>query len=412
VAALRTLLSVLWLVGCSAQALASESSLPKVRALTAFVRVTPQDSARVVTDALVVLREAQREFADRGYETQTLRIVTQPLGELVRGLDEAQALRFLTQLDALAARENFIANIGPAMLQESDDARSVLLLERALATLSHLNSSTIIAAEDGVHPRVIHETAALARYLAAHSPDGQGNFNFTASAMLGPYAPFYPAAYHTGAGLQLAIGLESANIVQEVLAQHRGDPAGAGGELTRELTVHAKVAETIGNRIAAAHGWTFAGVDPTPAPLGKVSIGAAMEDFSGGHFGSSGTLTTAFMITGAVKAVAVKQTGFAGLMLPVMEDERLAARWAEGRFDTDALLAYSAVCGTGLDTVPLPGDISAAQLERIYTDVATLAWKWHKPLTARLLPVQGLKAGDHTAFHSPYLFNTVVHAIP
>ncbi|MBV9619848.1 MAG: DUF711 family protein, partial [Gammaproteobacteria bacterium] len=120
---MRTLLSVLWLVGCSAQALASESSLPKVRALTAFVRVTPQDSARVVTDALVVLREAQREFADRGYETQTLRIVTQPLDELVSGLDEGQALGFLTQLDALAARENFIANIGPAMLQESDDAR-------------------------------------------------------------------------------------------------------------------------------------------------------------------------------------------------------------------------------------------------------------------------------------------------
>jgi uncharacterized protein len=40
----------------------------------------------------------------------------------------------------------------------------------------------------------------------------------------------------------------------------------------------------------------------------------------------------------------------------------------------DALLAYSAVCGTGLDAVPLPGDVR--RLVQIYVDVAALAWKW------------------------------------
>src|SRR5207249_8373026 len=46
----------------------------------------------------------------------------------------------------------------------------------------------------------------------------------------------------------------------------------------------------------------------------------------------------------------------------------------------DALLSYSAVCGTGLDTVPLPGDITAEQLSLIIGDMASLAFKWHKPL--------------------------------
>jgi uncharacterized protein (UPF0210 family) len=168
----------------------------------------------------------------------------------------------------------------------------------------------------------------------------------------------------------------------------------------------------IGQRMAAANGWTFMGVDPTPAPLGDVSIGAAIETYTGGKFGSSGTLTAALIITSAVKAVPVQQVGYSGLMVPVMEDKLLAQRWAEGAFNTDDLLAYSAVCGTGLDTVPFPGDISTEQLARILGDVASLAWKWKKPLSARLQPVAGKKAGDQTQFSSPFLFNTTLHAVP
>jgi uncharacterized protein (UPF0210 family) len=123
-------------------------------------------------------------------------------------------------------------------------------------------------------------------------------------------------------------------------------------------------------------------------------------------------MTAALIITTAVKAVPVRQIGYAGLMVPVMEDKLLARRWAEGTYDTDALLAYSAVCATGLDTVPLPGDVSEEQLVRIYGDVASLAWKWHKPLSARLQPVAGKKSGDETDFNDPYLFNTRIHSAP
>lgn len=54
----------------------------------------------------------------------------------------------------------------------------------------------------------------------------------------------------------------------------------------------------------------------------------------------------------------------------MIEDELLAQRWAESTYDIDSLLAYSAVCSTGLDTIPLPGDISLEQMERIFGDVA------------------------------------------
>jgi uncharacterized protein (UPF0210 family) len=77
------------------------------------------------------------------------------------------------------------------------------------------------------------------------------------------------------------------------------------------------------------------------------------------------------------------------------------------------MLAYSAVCAGGLDTVPLPGDITEEQIARILGDMASLAYKWNKPLAARLLPAPGKKPGDRTEFtESPFLKNTTVQALP
>ena len=385
---------------------------PNVRAITAFVRLDPSTLERQITDALTILRAAQGDFAQRGYKTETIRIVTQPLGELVRGQSDDDALRLLKAFDDLSAMEGFIPSVGPAMMRDSDDPRVMRLLEKALSRLPNLQANTIIAAEDGIHWIVIRESAALVRYLTDHGPPSHGNFNFTATAMVKPYGPFYPGTYHTGAGKQFSIGFESANVVQEVFARTHGNFDASVAELTKQLTIHAKVAESVGARVAESTGWTFMGVDPTPAPLGDISIGAAIETYTGSRFGSSGTLTAALIITTAVKAVPVKQIGYAGLMVPVLEDKLLARRWAEGTITTDALLAYSAVCGTGLDTIPYPGDISVDQLARIFGDVASLAWKWKKPLSARLQPVAGKKAGEITEFSGPFLFNTTLHDVP
>ena len=199
--------------------------------------------------------------------------------------------------------------------------------------------------------------------------------------------------------------------MQRVFRSTHGDFIASVAELTRQLTIHARVGEEVGNAIAASSGWEFAGVDPTPAPLADASIGDAIEHYTGATFGSNGTMTAAFAITAAVKAVKVKQVGYSGLMLPVMEDKRLAQRWGENTYEIDSLLAYSSVCGTGLDTVPLPGDISEELLVKIFSDVAALAWKWHKPLTARLQPVANKRAGDKTEFDSQYLFNTTIHPV-
>jgi uncharacterized protein (UPF0210 family) len=385
---------------------------PKVRAITGFVRLDPSNAKERVSDALEVLRSAKTEFEKQGYQVETLRIVTQPMTELVFGLSDAEAMKLLKTFDDLGKKENFLPSVGPAMMRDADDPKAIHLLAQALVAMPDLQANTIMAAGDGIHWKVIRETAALVHYVAEHSVHSQGNFAFTGTAMLKPLGPFYPGTYHVGPGKQFSLGFEGANVVQEVFARTHGDFDGSVAELTKQLTVHAKVGEGVGTMISALTGWTFMGVDPTPAPLGDVSIGTAMETYTGAKFGSGGTLTAALVITTAVKAVPVKQVGYSGLMIPVMEDKHLAARWAEGTYNIDDLLAYSSVCGTGLDTIPLPGDVTEDQIARILGDVASLAWKWNKPLSARLLPVKGLKAGDTTQFNDQYLFNTTLHAVP
>ena len=388
------------------------ASNPKVRTVTGFVRLDRNTFEEQIADTLTVLRHVKAAFGSSGYEVQSLRITTQPLAELVAGLSEDQALAFLAQLDQLAIKENFMANVGPAMLHDNDDPATMQLLERMLSTTEHIDASSIIADESGIHWKTIRRSAELVRYVSQHSPHGQGNFNFTASAMVKPYGPFFPGSYHTGAGKQFSIGFEGANVVLDIFTKDQGNADAAITDLTAALSKHAAVAEAIGKNVAAETGWTYAGVDATPAPLGDVSIGAAIEAFTGTKFGSSGTMTAARIITTAVKAIPQKQVGYSGLMVPVMEDKLLSQRWAESTYSIDSVLAYSAVCGTGLDTIPLPGNVSIEQMERIFSDVASLATKWNKPLGARLLPVQNKKPGDRTEFEDPRLFNTTIHPLP
>jgi hypothetical protein len=94
------------------------------------------------------------------------------------------------------------------------------------------------------------------------------------------------------------------------------------------------------------------------------------------------------------------------LFLPALEDSILAARAEEGLLTLKDLLLYSAVCGTGLDTIPLPGDTSPEALQAVLLDLAVLAQRLDKPLTARLMPVPGKAAGEQTGFDFAFFANS------
>ena len=111
------------LLGGSIAARSTESvSKPKVRAITAFITIDPSQYENQIEATLQTLRTGKRMLEARGYGVESIRIVTQPFPEYVRSFPRARALRFFHELDTLAAKESFDPNIGPAMLQDGDDA--------------------------------------------------------------------------------------------------------------------------------------------------------------------------------------------------------------------------------------------------------------------------------------------------
>lgn len=391
-------LAIVALVGSSGSSLAAAAPprKPRIRTITAFIRLDREHYSEQILEAVKMLRSAKTAFESGGYEVQTLRITTQPFPEYARGMTEPQALDWFRALDDLSKKESFLLNVGAAMLKGQDESEADLLGK--ILTTTRANGSLVVAGEDGVRWNAVRAAAKVIKYLEENSPNGTHNFGFVAIALVPPHTPFYPASYHESGGRRFSVGLEGGNFVADVFAGANHDVARAREDLSQALARQARTVETIALQVEKASGWSYMGLDATPAPGGDSSIGAAIENLTGAKFGSSGTLTAAGVITEAVRSLPVKRAGYSGLMLPVLEDPVLAKRWGEATYGIDSLLAYSTVCGTGLDTVPLPGDVSQEQLEKIIGDMASLAVKWHKPLSARLVPAPGKKAGDRTDF--------------
>ena len=383
---------------------------PKIRAITAFISMDRQSYQAQVTNALTMLRAAKDDFSKAGYEVETIRITTQPFPEIVKGLSPQEALKFFQDYDKLAQQEGFAAEIGPAIIGSDDDSHADLLAQIIAGTQS-INGFIAVADDSGIHWNAVRAAARVMQYLENHTPHSEGNFRFAAGAFPPAVAPFFPVSYTSGSGHEFAIGIESANIVQAVFSAAKGNLNNAGDQLLAALGGEARKVEEIAHRVETKTGWRYDGIDLTPVPLKDISIGAAMESLIQNQIGAPGSLSAALVITSALKNIQVKQVGYSGLMLPVLEDSVLAKRWESGTISRDSIMSYSSVCSTGLDAIPLPGDISQHDLESIIGDMASLAVKWHKSLSTRLLPVAGKHVGDMTEFSSPYLVNIHIQKI-
>jgi uncharacterized protein len=380
---------------------------PKVRTVTAFINIERDRYQIEVSEAVDFLKKAKAAFEKQGYTVQTLRVVTQPFPEYTKGVSRADALQFFKNLDGIAQQDHLMISIGPAYLSGDGGGAQADLLAEALKNTQSLYGTVVVANSEGVDWPAVKSAAGIIKTLADNTPHSEGNFRFAAIANVPAYSPFFPAAYHAGAGHQFAIGLESASTVAAA-SQGASDFADARRRLIDLLYPEAFDVEHISVQIGGEQGWSYLGQDLSPAPSVDASIGAAIELLSKQPFGASGTLTAVGTITSALKEIGARRVGYSGLMLPVLEDPTLAERWNAGLFSVDALMSYSAVCGTGLDTVPLAGDTSVDTLARMIGDVATLSVKWNKPLSARLLPVAGKRAGDHTEFTDPRLINGII----
>ena len=341
---------------------------------------------------------------------QTVRVALPPFPQWWPAQEEALAHAILLANSWSDAGADYLS-LGPVQL--THDEAWLEWLPELLGAADMIFASAEVADRRG---RVdLGRAAAVARVIQATSttrPDGFGNLYFTALANCPPGSPFFPVAYHDGGSPSFAIAVQAADLALSAVT------AAATLEEARRRLVAAieREAERLGEaarRLEASHALTYRGIDFSLAPFPEPenSLGAALEALGIPAVGTAGSLFAAAFITEAIGRARFPRCGFSGLMLPVLEDSVLAARAAEGMLSVGDLLSYAAVCGVGLDTVPVPGAISVESLTAILLDVAALAVRLDKPLTARLMPLPGLKAGDAVTFDFPYFADSRVMAV-
>ena len=252
----------------------------------------------------------------------------------------------------------------------------------------------------GIHLSAIRACAEVIVKCASITPNGFANLQFAALANVKAGAPFFPAAYHDSDQPAFAIATESANLAVQAFENTKTLEDGRRA-LISEVTKHGQSITNIAKSLVSDLQFPeFLGIDFSLAPFpdDAHSLGNAVESMGVPKIGLHGSLAAAAILTEAMDRADFPHTGFNGFMQPFLEDLVLARRAAEGTLTVKDALLYSAVCGTGLDTIPLPGDTTSERLVPLLLDLCALALRLDKPLTARLLPIPNKKAGDETDF--------------
>jgi uncharacterized protein (UPF0210 family) len=395
-----------------ATALSDVSSLPasrgvRVRTITAGIPMDRIDDRAAVERALGVLVRARARFEAEGYEVQTTRVTMSPVIALLDAKARHAALPAIADIDALVASKGAVCSLGPVFTADRLDADLAAWSADLVKATRSTSFSVVVASPSGaVHAHGAMVAAQVMHAVASAVPDGKGSFRFAAAANIPAGTPFFPVGWHEGPS-SLAIGCESADLVRTAFTG-ASDVEDGRRKLAELMTTELRAVEKIGAEISKAEKLHYGGIDPSPAPLGPHSIGAALEALSGVPFGDAGTLRACAVVTEVLKSLPIQQCGYAGLMLPVLEDAVLAQRAKEGRYGLRDLLLFSSVCGTGLDVVPVPGDTSIETLANIILDVAAQSVKLRKPLSVRLYLIPGAKPGDAVHVDDPLLTDSVV----
>ena len=334
-----------------------------------------------------------------GYTLQSIRVITNPFGEYLdlTNLQTAKAdLQYLTELlnkfNESGIRLRFA--IGAARNKEE-----ITLLPELIAAYGDLCNACVNVPldENGVlDNELIEQSVYAVQRIANITPRGEGNFNFTVNFNCKPFIPYFPAGYHLShLPNSFVIGLETPDLLVEVLksvpkSSHNQFYADCYQAMSQALQYHVDQVLEMLSAVKLSGEFEFAGIDSSAAPSKNCA-----------------SMTKVFKSIQNVPLV-----GFSGLMLAVTEDLGLAEGTQKHYFDIRTLLTYSAVCGIGLDTVPVAGDVKAESIAAIMRDTGTMAFRLNKPLTVRLFPIPNKVAGEISEFESDDLCNCRLLRIP
>ena len=381
----------------------------KIRSVTIFNGANDARSKEGIARAGKAASAVKKRLIDAGFEVQTTRLALAPAYTWITGLDTANTISAAKEIEARTNEAGIdYVSFGP-VADKQDHSENIAKLPDVIAATRAVFASVVISGFEVVNGWVLQPVADAIKEIAENTENGFGNLRFAALGHCQAGIPFFPAAYAEFGDSPprpgSALAIECADLALNASQQMRS-PADAANALTWNIEREAMRIETALKNIEAETHFGFAGCDWSLAthPDDACSVGAAIETLTGAPFGEWGTLSAIAILTNAIKRANVRYVGFSGVFLPLLEDAVLAKRTRDIG-DLQKLLLYCSVCGSGLDTVPLAGDVPTQSIAALLGDVATLALQLKKPLTARLMPIPGLRAGDPTRFDFPYLVN-------
>ncbi len=378
----------------------------KIRSLTFFATLNRENFSVLIESLGKQALLYKRTLEDNGISVQTIRLSSQPFVQMATPWNPQQILEFVNDLDQLISRYGFdYLSIGPASIELPE---SYSLIPKIVSGTKNIFCSAFLTdLQNEISLSAIHASSRVIKNLANLDENGFSNLRFSALANVAPFGPFFPASFHdpqqkTG----FAIAIEAADDVLQTFAQ-ANSLNNARVALLNNLEGKLATISEILHRIEDQKKINFYGFDVSvaPFPMDNCSLGNALECLGVNSIGDHGSLAAAAFLADTLDRGTWQRTGFNGLMLPLLEDSRLAQRSIDGTLSVKDLLMFSAVCGTGLDTIPLAGDLSVEQISSLLLDIAALSSRLNKPLTARLMPIPGKKAGDLTSFEFDFFRN-------
>lgn len=400
--------------------------LCKIRTITSFVTLGREKShwEAAIFKAASFSGDLANEFEAHGYHVQSVRIVTNPFGEYLNTSSFHSVLKDMQTLSTVLKSPSMPKIRIRFAIGEAKTEEEIILLPEMIKAFGDICNACVNVNVDelGIVDRDLTLCCAKAvEEIGKITPRGEGNFNFTINYNCKPHIPYFPAAYHNRHDENcFALGLETPDLLVEALKSlkeeknHNHKMQKSYAIMRDALQHHINTILDITNAYEHPYKTKFAGIDTSAAPSKNCASMVDVYKLLGvPFFGASGTLEASALLTKVFKAQkGCELIGFSGLMLAVVEDQGLADATTRNEFDIRALLQYSAVCGIGLDTVPIEGDTSVEKIAAICADTGTLAYRLNKPLTVRLFPVPNLKAGDMTQFESDDLCNSMVLRVP
>ena len=382
----------------------------KIRSVTYFCNPKYPLEEKVLQKAGKFLAEAKSAYEAAGYEVQTVRLATIPFPKLLGDENIGKLMELTNQITGAVEKYGVsYVSLGPAL---PESPRSFEVIPDAIFVSKNVFFGGVMADKTrGLNLAAIRACAEVIVRCAQIEQNGFANLQFAALANVPAGAPFFPAAYHDKDKPAFALATESADLAVQAF-EHAKTIEEGRNNLTSEIEKHGKKLAKISNSLLS-NSRKFLGIDFSLAPFpdDAHSLGNAVEKMGIPKIGLHGSLAAAAILTETIDRADFSHTGFSGFMQPVLEDSVLAKRAAEGTLTIKDALLYSAVCGTGLDTIPLAGDTTAEQLVPLLLDLSALALRLDKPLTARLMPIHGKKAGEETSFDFGFFANSKVMSL-